>query len=231
MTNTDVDQANGKNLKRGKSTMSEQKQVGQLHAVVLQNLPEMTIEQRQKWINDPKGMQEFLSGLVGSKFSEHDGGIYFTVTSNGFSGKDWIKHFNKKGVEIGNYAKQLLLSEDFKPSKKGTTSQIVVIKGEFFSDNDRITSKIREEADRRNMTKPNAEVACLIRDLFTDDEIKAMGLSWIVTMHEPIKDSDGDPHLLSTNRNGNKSWLSTYYGPPDRRWHRGSGFAFVAPQV
>jgi hypothetical protein len=49
---------------KGKNAMNEQKQIGQLHAVVIQNLPEMTPEQRQRWIGDPSGLQKFLSGLV-----------------------------------------------------------------------------------------------------------------------------------------------------------------------
>ena len=46
--------------------MSEQGQIGQLHAVILQNLPEMTMRQRQDWISNPKGLKRFLSFLVES---------------------------------------------------------------------------------------------------------------------------------------------------------------------
>jgi hypothetical protein len=64
MTAMTVSQATGKNLQKGKNAMSEQKQIGQLHAVVIQNLPEMTLEQRQRWIKDPSGLQKFLAGLI-----------------------------------------------------------------------------------------------------------------------------------------------------------------------
>jgi len=30
--------------------------------------------------------------------------------------------------------------------------------------------------------------------MFSDDELKAMGLGWIVAMHEPINDSGGVPN-------------------------------------
>ncbi|MFA6340624.1 MAG: hypothetical protein WCX27_00070 [Candidatus Paceibacterota bacterium] len=174
---------------------------------------------------------ELVVSVPVRSWREEDGVIYFTVTSNGKSGKEWIKHFESRKIKISDYAKQLLLSKDFKPSKKGTVSQIALIKGESFSDDDRITSKIRREADRHKMEKSNAEVACLIRDLFTDEEIKAMGLYWIITMHEPIKDSDGAPRLLSMNRDGGGPWFDTYYDRSGFGWGRESGFAFVAPQV
>ena len=181
-----------------------------------------------------EGVEKFLRGELvisgpTSLWFEKDGMIYFTVTSNGKSGKDWIKHFESKGIKIGDYARQILLK--IKPSKKGTVTQIAVIKGEFFSDDNRITSNIRIEADKRKFGKPNAEVGCLIRDMFTDEEIKKMGLSWIVIMHEPIKDSDGDPYLLCTYRSDDDSWLCADYGNPDVRWNREDGFAFVASQV
>ncbi|MBI2024535.1 MAG: hypothetical protein HYT03_00370, partial [Candidatus Harrisonbacteria bacterium] len=95
--------------------------------------------------------------------------------------------------------------------------------------NDRITKKIRAEADKRKLSKPNAELACLIREKFTDKEIEAMGLWYIVAMHEPINDSVGDPDLLSADRGGAGRWLSVCR--PGRRWCRDGGFAFAVSQV
>ncbi|MDP3794037.1 MAG: hypothetical protein Q8R07_04800, partial [Candidatus Uhrbacteria bacterium] len=106
-----------------------------------------------------------------------------------------------------------------------------VLKGMLFEDNDRITKKIRAEADKRKLSKPNAELACLIREKFTDKEIEAMGLWYIVAMHEPINDSGGDPHLLSADRVDDGRWLGACYGRPDDRWDRGDGFAFAVSQV
>ncbi|NCQ12709.1 hypothetical protein GW804_01280, partial [Candidatus Falkowbacteria bacterium] len=65
----------------------------------------------------------------------------------------------------------------------------------------------------------------------SDKELEAMGLYWIVAMHEPIKDSGGDPRLLSVHRDCDGSWLDAYYGSPDVEWDRGSGFAFAVSQV
>ena len=119
-----------------------------------------------------------------------------------------------------DYAKKVLRSPDFKPTK------VAVLKGMLFENDDRITSKIRAEADKRQLQKPNAEVACLIREKFTDEDIEAMGLWQIVTMHEPIV-SD----LLGADRSDDGRWLGAYYGEPDRRWSRDGGFAFAVSQV
>jgi hypothetical protein len=161
---------------------------------------------------------------------EEDGVIYFSVTSDGTTGEDWIKRLEGNGFRVGDYAKQVLRSPDFKPTS-GVTTEVAVLKGMLFEDNDRITKKIRAEADKRKLSKPNAELACLIREKFTDKEIEAMGLIWIVTMHEPINDSDGDPRLLRAYRYDVGRWLHAYRFRPGSRWNRGYGFAFVVSQV
>ena len=43
--------------------------------------------------------------------------------------------------------------------------------------------------------------------------------------------SDGNPNLLSTNRNDDGQWLNTYYDYPDNSWNRENGFAFIVSQV
>lgn len=161
---------------------------------------------------------------------EQDGVIYFTVTSDNESGEGWITRLESKGFRMSDYAKQLLRSDDFAPTD-GVTYEIAVLKGMLFEDSYRVTKKIRTEAEGRGLTTPNAEVACLIREKFSDEELEAMGLWWIVTMHEPIKDSDGDLFLLSAYRFDDGGWLHAYYGNPDFRWFREYGFAFVVSQV
>jgi len=164
------------------------------------------------------------------QWREENGVIHFSVTSDGTTGRKWIKRLLKKDFRISERTKSILRSSDFKPTN-GVTYNIAVLKGELFNDNERITKNIRAEADKRNFTKPNAEVAYLIREKFTDEDLEAMGLYWIVAMHEPIKDSDGDSNLLDANRRGGGRWLDAIWDGPGRRWHRGVGFAFVASQV
>lgn len=114
---------------------------------------------------------------------------------------------------------------DFKPMI-GITIEVVVLKGKLFKDSDRITSKIRTETKRRKLNKPNATLACLIRNKFTDKIIEDMGLRWIVVMHKPINDDDG---LLSVGRGDGGRRLVVHYGRPDVIWKHDYGFAFVKP--
>ena len=182
------------------------------------------------------GVDRFLRNeLTVSKLTrswrEEDGVIYLPpLVSDGTTGPLWIPRLEKQGFRIEDYAKQVLRSPDFKPTN-GVTTEIAVLKGVLFEDNDRSTKKIRAEADKRKLEKPNAELACLIREKFTNKDIEAMGLWYIVAMHEPINDSDGNPFLLHANRYVARRWLNAYYDRPDFRWYRDYGFAFVVSQV
>ena len=199
---------------------------------------EMTWGQMEEVVNKLGGYEAALKFLHGEltvseptrRWREQDGVIYFSVTSDGTTGPQWIERLENKGFRVGDYAKSVLRSDDFKPTS-GVTTEIAVLKGKLFEDNDRITKKIRAEADKRKLEKPNAEVACLIRENFSDKEIEAMDLWWIVAMHEPIKDSAGGPSLLCARRGDFGRWLRAYCGGPDVRWDRDDGFAFAVAQV
>jgi len=191
---------------------------------------------RQMDINDPNeavrrvNSGEWVVQQAIRAWSEEDGVVYFSVTSNGTTGEEWITRLESKGFRVSDYAKSILRSSDFKPTNGITT--VAVLKGVLFGDNERTTKNIRTKAYSGEFTQgwklsdPNAELACLIREKFSDEEIEAMGLWAIVAMHEPIKDSDGDPRLLNARRFGGGRWLDAYWDSPDGRWDRAFGFAF-----
>ena len=161
------------------------------------------------------------------------GVIDFTVTSDRTTGQGWVDYCQQNGINLGDIAKSILLSSAFKPTN-GITYRIAVLPGKYFKDQDRTTKNILVEGSRRGWKHGkdiNLEVACLIRKRFTNQEINAMGLSWIITMHEAIFDSDGNPNLLGVRANDARPWLRTYCACPDFLWLVGNGFAFVVSQV
>ena len=204
-------------------------ETGKLNALVNNIMKQMGTDDPNEAIRLVNSGEWTLTGPVRT-WTEKDGVIRFSVTSDGTTGEEWIARLESKGFRVGDYAKSVLRSKDFKPTNR-IIYEITVLKGELFSDSDRITKTIRKEAKNRKLSTPNAEVACLIREKFSDKELEAMGLYLIVTMHEPIKDSGGFPRLLSAIRSGSGSWLDTHYDNPDNEWLRGSGFSFVVLQV
>lgn len=160
---------------------------------------------------------------------DDEGNIHFTLTSNGFTHEQWEQHLEDRGWRISDYARQVLRRASEAPTN-GVAYNIVVRPSNKISNSDRITKNIRAAADKKGWLKPHWEVACLIRDTFTDKELEDMGLWYIVTMHEPINDSGGGPFLLNSDRDDGGRWLSADYGRPGDFWSGRGGFAFVVPQ-
>ncbi|MBU1557732.1 hypothetical protein KKC45_02115 [Patescibacteria group bacterium] len=187
-----------------------------------------------------EGAKAFLRGeLVVSEpvqrwTTDSDGLIRFKLTGLGFTGPEWISRLESKGHELSTWAKDILSSSNFVSCEKGKVYNLTVLPGKLFSDEERKTKNIRVEADHRGLIHGEnlpTEIGCLIRENFTNEEIKQMGLNWLVTMHEPVKDSDGDPFLLCTLWDGGWSWLGAGWGEPGIQWHREHGFVFLASQV
>lgn len=202
---------------------------GKLNAMVKNIMAQIGITKPEEAVRMVNAGEVQIS-VIERKWTEKDGVIRFSVTSDGATGEEWITRLESKGFRVGDYAKSVLRSKNFEPTN-GIIYEMAVLKGELFSVSDRITKTIRKEAKNRKLSTPNAEVACLIREKFSNKELETMDLYWIVTMHEPIKDSVGDPLLLSASRHGCVSWLNADYVDPDDKWNRGRGFAFVVRQV
>lgn len=172
------------------------------------------------------GVKKFLGGeLIVSRpikiWTEKDGIIRFSVTSDGTTGEEWIDRLEKKSFLLSDNAKSVLRSKNFKPTF-GITYKIAVLKGQLFDENECITKNIRKEAKKRKFSIPNAEVACLVMDKFSDKELEAIRLCWIIV----IEISSVAPSLFNAGRGGVRYWNG-----PRSEWFCGSGFAFVESQV
>lgn len=76
-------------------------------------------------------------------------------------------------------------------------------------------------------TPLNAEIAFLIREKFTDEDMREMGLESITVMHEPIKDWSDTPLLLNSSRKDNGNWFYASLSRSDIKWDEQDGFAFM----
>ncbi|MEK7664310.1 MAG: hypothetical protein AAB340_02665 [Patescibacteria group bacterium] len=158
-----------------------------------------------------------------------NGVIRFSVTSDGTTGPEWIKWFDTNGYRLDSDVRALLKSDKFKPTK-GVTYPVCVLKGERYEDRDRVTKTIRADAEKQKFPEPPLELACLIRKMFTNEQVREMGLYWIIIMHEAVNLS-GDLHLLDVSCYGDDRWLAPDYDNPDDEWDRKHGFAFLTEQV
>jgi hypothetical protein len=162
---------------------------------------------------------------MSKQWREKNGVIYFSVTSDGTTGEGWIKRLESKGFDVSCWRE--LRSPDFKPTS-GVTTKVAVLRRTLFESDASISSEedasdsVRAVINKLRLSKPNPEVACLIREKFTDGDITALGLEVIIVMHEPIRECDC-PSLLSVeigNRLRDEFPACFYRGFSD-------GFAFM----
>lgn len=204
---------------KGKNAMD--KQTGKLIARISENLPDMNSRQMQIWIDDPKGLQAALANALCPV-------RMIDITTNGRSGEQCITDLEKNGNRVGDYAKQLLRNEKF-VATNGVTYTLAMITGDEFEDADRTNENIRAEAYKRGYVDPSVELGPYLREMFSDEDLKKMGLWALILMHEPIAASDGDLGMLGVDRRGLGRWLGTYGGNPDIGWNREIGFMFLVP--
>ena len=152
-----------------------------------------------------------------------------SITSDGRTGKQFTKSLEKAGYRVGDYAKDVMSKLAFVSTTRIVYKPVVIL-GQQFEDDERITSNIRKFAEERKYITPPAELAPLLRESVSDEEIERMGLWALIVMHEPISDSRGSPNLLGVRRYGSGRWLEASWVSPGNVWPRRHGFVFLAPQ-
>lgn len=152
--------------------------------------------------------------------------IYFAVTPNGWTGTEWLAWYEENGYMLSDEAKFVLTSPEFTRTPSGHEMQIAVLTGELFVDNERTTENARTQARLRELVTPNTDIACLVRKMFSNEEMEAMGLNWIVGMHIPIQ-GPIKPQLVGALQYNHELRLGSCFDEPSNKWARRNGFAFV----
>ncbi|MEI6627563.1 MAG: hypothetical protein WCL61_03125 [bacterium] len=166
-----------------------------------------------------------VTPLKNGDWYEQGGVIYFKVVSDGTTGEEWIKRLEVDGRVLTEEVKKLLCSPKFQPTS-GVETKVSMIRGSMFSDEERVCGMVYYQAEKRNLSKLNPEIACLICEKFPNEENMKMDIFWIVVMHDPIKLDDGQSYVLCVSHDDNIRQLRTRIVNPTRRWGSSHGFAF-----
>ncbi|HPL93303.1 MAG TPA: hypothetical protein PLB38_03415 [bacterium] len=188
--------------------------LGQLNAIV-------------KKLGGHEGALRFLRDEIrivepDKRWREEDGIIYFSVTSDGTTGQQWIDRLNKKGYCLDSAVENILCSRNFEPSS-GVTIKVALLKGMLWNDDERNRENVLSKAIKSfEFASPPFEVLCLIRDSFSDEEIDDMGVSKIISFKKPTV-------VVSCGGKGcYGDWMNhLVVQEEDSLWHRSVGFAFV----
>ena len=199
--------------------MSYHTQTAEFIATVAQNLPEMSSDIMQGWIENPKGLQKFLTGLCPSVTGSVPEFKVFKTIKLGIPGlktaDDFRKSLKDNGFKVGDWANDILGKPAFTVATEETELDLVVVSvSELGFKKGATREQIYARAKERGLDLCPAEVGPQLRLQYTDQP----NGEWLVIAMEPIRDSDGSLGLFGVEHAGHGLWLSGYYDDSDNVW-------------
>lgn len=200
-------------------------QTAQFIATVAQNLPEMSSDIMQGWIENPKELQKFLLDLCPTVNGSIPEFKVFKTIKLGTGLKtayDFRKSFEDNGFAIDDCANDILCKPAFTVATEETELDLVVISvAELGFKNAAPREEIYARGDERGLDLCPAEVGPQLRLQYKDQPNGEL----FVAM-EPITGSIGYLSLFRVERSASTLLLSCYSASPACVWGTGTRFVF-----
>lgn len=212
------------------------KQTGKLIARIAENLPDMDGDIMQGWIDNPKGLQNFLRGLCPPEVASvpFHAKVWKTIKlgAGPKTAGDFRKAIKAAGMKIGERANDILGKSAFSGTEQKVDLVVVTPKELGFSGNATFQD-ICSRAIQLGYEPCPAKVGPQLR-LQNTDQPKDERL--VVAM-EPIADSSGRLSVFVVEhgyvglwlhaRGFGGLWLHADHGNPDHVWYTADRFVFV----
>jgi hypothetical protein len=184
-------------------------------------------------------LREGLAVPVSGTAFEHNehGHIIIAFTGLDLTGIQEIERLEAAGYNISNYANFCLKSTAADGYDKnhrlidGQVYKIALVPGkEIRREPYRSTTNLRKLGEKYGYGKPLGGHIPRIRESVSDKQMEEMGFVYIASLHDPIKDPDGDPSVLGAERVGpigvGGRVGACWDGRPSNRWDDDGAFAF-----
>ncbi|HUQ30228.1 MAG TPA: hypothetical protein VM103_01780 [Candidatus Paceibacterota bacterium] len=165
------------------------------------------------------------------------GRIIVTVKATGRSGEEQIAHLESLKYRVSDYAKSVLRNPAYNQQRleEGKEYQIALVRGtEIRKEKDRTTKALKaigaKDYGNDVHIRTKAELACLLRETVSDEQLEKWGIWYIAILHDPIADSDGNPCVLHVLRDDEGCWLDARWGEPSDCWFVEGAFGFPLPE-
>lgn len=201
------------------------KQTAKLVARIAENLPaEMSDEIMQGWIDNPKGLQKFLSGLVlASANGRQEFPVYLELEVGGKSKDELIAEIESAGMFVSDLSKDIMSKPAWKPGEKETVKFArVSVRDLGFTKNPTTTQIWARIRELGHSLCESGDGPALRRAL--KGQVKG-DICW--TAMEQITDSDGDPHVFELEcYDDGEQWLPATWASPGDSWDLGYEIVF-----
>ena len=217
--------------------------VGQLNAMIKIIIDQCGEDGPERFLKNAVRLQNVC------EYGENKNVRVFDLTSPGFSGEEWLKRLNydvsstRRACVIGKM-REFLLSDEFKPSEKGTVFEFRIVEMGFLHYRCNHNSAV---ADLYNILKnrhpkiangfsfPTVEMVCMIMDQFAEKVLSSMGLNGFVFVYEDeilpeLRNSISCSYLFSKrSRNGIANFvdITNCTNPGYEKWTHFDGFVLA----
>lgn len=206
------------------------KQTGKLIARIAENLPDISSDLMQGWIDNPRGLQKFLAGLCPCPpDTESNFSIWKTIKlgTGPKTADDFRRSFKADGLRISDWTSYILGKRAFTAADDETEVDLVVLSvAELGFKNGATRTYIYERALKRGLELCPAEVGPQLRLQYRDQP----NGEWLLIGMKPIADSDGYLDVFYVGRPYGDLWLSSDRGSPDCFWDGSTRWVFVRPR-
>jgi len=200
------------------------KQTGKLIARIAENLPDISGDLMQGWIDNPRGLQKFLTGLCPPE-TAHRFRVWKTIKlGTGLeTADDFRRAFKATGCRIGNLASDILDKPAFTASDTEMELDLFNVSVAELGFKDGATRRdIYERALKLDLELCPNETGPQLRLQYQD---QPRG-EWLLIGMEPIRSSDGGLSIFNVVHGNDELWLYGCNGNPDDLWDSGDRFVF-----
>ena len=213
---------------KGETTMSYQ--VAKLIARLAENLPDMSEDIMQGWIENPKGLQKFLAGLCPpANGSVSELKVFKTIKlGTGLkTADDFRKSFKDNGFKLGDWANDILGKPVFTVATEETELDLVVVSvAELGFKKGATREQIYTRAEERGLYRCPAEVGPQLRLQYADQP----NGEWLIVAMEPIRYSACRLELFLVEHDDDGLWLYSSYDDSDLVWNADNPWVFARPR-
>ena len=201
-------------------------QTAKFIARVAENLPEMSPDVMQEWIEDPRALKKVLGDTLSPPSAGPELKVFKTIKLGiGLKSADDFRGALKDGgFRISNWANDVLGMHAFTAASQETEVDLVVVSVAELGFKDGATrDDIYKRAVELGLELCSVEVGPQLRLQYKDQPTG----EWLLIGMEPITDSDGYLYVFDVGHGGDGLWLYGHGGRPDRLWHDGFRWVFL----
>ncbi len=133
------------------------------------------------------------------------------------------KRLKENGINIGDYSRDILYKTEFS-GKQERYELVQFTVGELGLKDGTTTDEIYAKAKELGLELCPAEVGPQLR-------LQYEGGDWKMIAMKQISDRRGSPDVFGLDLNGDGLWLDSAWAEPDRGWHAGNRFVFLAKKT